>query len=83
MGKLVLLRHGQSAWNLENRFTGWTDVDLSDHGMTEAHNAEGLLRAEGYQFPVVVVTDPRALKKIDQGSYLLRKCNLSSKIRGF
>jgi len=51
--------------------------------MTEAHNAEGLLRAEGYQFPVVVVTDPRALKKIDQGSYLLRKCNLSSKIRGF
>jgi len=50
MGKLVLLRHGQSAWNLENRFTGWTDVDLSDHGMTEAHNAGRLLRAEGYQF---------------------------------
>jgi len=50
MGRLVLLRHGQSAWNLENRFTGWTDVDLSDHGMTEAHNAGRLLRAEGYQF---------------------------------
>ena len=50
MGKLVLLRHGQSIWNLENRFTGWTDVDLSDHGMTEAHNAGWLLRAEGYQF---------------------------------
>ncbi len=52
MGKLILLRHGQSVWNLENRFTGWTDVDLSDHGMAEAHNAGRLLRAEGYQFDV-------------------------------
>ena len=50
MGKLVLLRHGQSVWNLENRFTGWTDVDLSDHGMAEAHNAGKLLKAGGYQF---------------------------------
>ena len=50
MGKLVLLRHGQSIWNLENRFTGWTDVDLSDHGIVEAHNAGKLLKAEGYQF---------------------------------
>ena len=50
MGQLVLLRHGQSVWNLENRFTGWTDVDLSDQGRAEAHNAGKLLKAEGYQF---------------------------------
>ena len=50
MPKLILLRHGQSIWNLENRFTGWTDVDLSDHGMAEARNAGKLLRAEGYHF---------------------------------
>ena len=50
MRKLVLLRHGQSLWNLENRFTGWTDVDLSDRGVTEAHSAGKLLKAEGYQF---------------------------------
>lgn len=35
MNKLVLLRHGESVWNLENRFTGWTDVDLSEHGLQE------------------------------------------------
>ena len=50
MSKLILLRHGQSVWNLENRFTGWTDVDLSDHGMAEARNAGKLLMAEGYHF---------------------------------
>ena len=50
MQKLVLLRHGQSVWNLENMFTGWADVDLSDHGMVEAHNAGKLLKAEHYQF---------------------------------
>jgi len=52
MLKLVLLRHGQSAWNLENRFTGWTDVDLSDQGLREAHEAGRLLKAEGYTFDV-------------------------------
>ena len=40
MYKVVLLRHGESTWNLENRFTGWTDVDLSERGTTEAHRAE-------------------------------------------
>ena len=50
MGRLVLLRHGQSEWNLENRFTGWTDVDLSDHGIAEAHKAGSLLREEGFRF---------------------------------
>jgi 2,3-bisphosphoglycerate-dependent phosphoglycerate mutase len=50
MIKLVLLRHGQSIWNLENRFTGWTDVDLSQQGIKEAQNAGKLLRAGGYTF---------------------------------
>ena len=49
-GKLVLLRHGQSQWNLENRFTGWTDVDLSDQGIQEAYRAGKLLKAVGYSF---------------------------------
>ena len=53
MYKLVLLRHGQSEWNLENRFTGWTDVDLTDQGIAEAHNAGRLLRQEGYEFDIV------------------------------
>ena len=50
MHKLVLLRHGESAWNRENRFTGWTDVDLSAQGMEEARGAGRLLKAEGYAF---------------------------------
>ena len=45
---LILLRHGQSDWNLQNRFTGWVDVDLSDTGRQEAKNAGELLRAENY-----------------------------------
>jgi 2,3-bisphosphoglycerate-dependent phosphoglycerate mutase len=50
--KLVLVRHGQSAWNLENRFTGWTDVDLTDLGREEALAAGRLLREGGYDFDV-------------------------------
>jgi 2,3-bisphosphoglycerate-dependent phosphoglycerate mutase len=50
--RLVLLRHGESEWNLEDRFTGWTDVDLSERGIQEAHKAAHLLRAEGYIFDV-------------------------------
>ena len=52
MIKLVLLRHGESTWNLENRFTGWTDVDLSPKGVAEAHEAARLLAAGGYTFDV-------------------------------
>jgi 2,3-bisphosphoglycerate-dependent phosphoglycerate mutase len=48
--KIVLLRHGQSAWNLENRFTGWTDVGLTEQGMGEAHTAGQLLRDNKYTF---------------------------------
>ena len=50
MYKLVLIRHGESIWNLENRFTGWTDVDLTPTGVEQAKNAGRLLRAEGYEF---------------------------------
>jgi 2,3-bisphosphoglycerate-dependent phosphoglycerate mutase len=50
MYKVVLLRHGESTWNSENRFTGWTDVDLSDKGRGEAKAAGVLLKAEGYTF---------------------------------
>ena len=50
MYKLVLVRHGESSWNLENRFTGWTDVDLTDTGIAQAKKAGQLLKAEGYDF---------------------------------
>jgi 2,3-bisphosphoglycerate-dependent phosphoglycerate mutase len=50
--KLVLLRHGESIWNLEDKFTGWTDVDLSDRGIAEAKEAGKMLRANGYSFDV-------------------------------
>jgi len=52
MHKLVLIRHGESTWNLENRFTGWTDVDLIPTGVDQAKNAGRLLKAEGYEFDV-------------------------------
>jgi 2,3-bisphosphoglycerate-dependent phosphoglycerate mutase len=52
MHKLVLLRHGESLWNRENRFTGWTDVDLTDHGREEARRAGRLLKESGYTFDV-------------------------------
>lgn len=52
MYKLVLIRHGESLWNKENRFTGWTDVDLSEKGVEEARNAGALLKADGYTFDV-------------------------------
>ncbi|MET0753909.1 MAG: 2,3-diphosphoglycerate-dependent phosphoglycerate mutase [Pyrinomonadaceae bacterium] len=50
MHKLVLIRHGESEWNKENRFTGWKDVDLSEKGKTEAREAGKLLKAEGFMF---------------------------------
>ncbi|WP_395140896.1 2,3-diphosphoglycerate-dependent phosphoglycerate mutase [Schlegelella aquatica] len=52
MYKLVLLRHGESTWNLENRFTGWTDVDLTPTGVEQAKEAGRLLKAEGFDFDV-------------------------------
>ncbi|KTT21441.1 2,3-diphosphoglycerate-dependent phosphoglycerate mutase [Pseudacidovorax intermedius] len=52
MHKLVLIRHGESTWNLENRFTGWTDVDLTDTGIAQAKQAGRLLKEQGYDFDV-------------------------------
>jgi 2,3-bisphosphoglycerate-dependent phosphoglycerate mutase len=52
MIKLVLVRHGESAWNKENRFTGWTDVDLSEKGLAEAARGGQRLKAEGYTFDI-------------------------------
>ena len=50
MHKLVLIRHGESQWNMENRFTGWKDIDLSEKGIEEAHAAGKLLKTEGFEF---------------------------------
>ncbi len=64
-GKLLLLRHGQSTWNLENLFTGWIDVDLSDQGRLEAEEAGRLLKAEGIPFDVAFTsTLKRAIRTL-------------------
>lgn len=52
MKKLVIIRHGESLWNVENRFTGWTDVDLSNVGLTEAREAGIILKRNGYIFDI-------------------------------
>ena len=65
MYKLVLVRHGQSTWNLENRFTGWTDVDLSELGRAEAIEAGNLLREGGYDFDIAYTSVlKRAIKTL-------------------
>lgn len=65
MNKIVLLRHGESVWNRENRFTGWTDVDLTDHGREEARRAGKLFRDEGYVFDVAYTSVlKRAIKTL-------------------
>jgi 2,3-bisphosphoglycerate-dependent phosphoglycerate mutase len=65
MHKIVLLRHGESVWNKENRFTGWTDVDLSDRGLEEARRAGQLLREGGYVFDVAYTSVlKRAIKTL-------------------
>ncbi len=65
MHKLVLLRHGQSVWNLANRFTGWTDVGLSDKGVSEARAAAKVLREDGYTFDLAYTSVlKRAIKTL-------------------
>jgi 2,3-bisphosphoglycerate-dependent phosphoglycerate mutase len=56
MHKLVLIRHGESTWNLENRFTGWTDVPLTDTGVAQAREGGRLLREGGYEFDLAVTS---------------------------
>ncbi|MBE7535042.1 MAG: 2,3-diphosphoglycerate-dependent phosphoglycerate mutase [Anaerolineales bacterium] len=66
MHTLVLVRHGQSAWNLENRFTGWTDVDLTELGKSEAAEAGGLLKTGGYDFDIAYTSVlKRAIKTLN------------------
>jgi 2,3-bisphosphoglycerate-dependent phosphoglycerate mutase len=66
MQKLVLLRHGESVWNKENRFTGWTDVDLSEEGFKQAKNAGQLLKKHGFSFDVGFTSVlRRAIKTLD------------------
>ena len=72
--KLVLLRHGESQWNRENRFTGWTDVDLSEAGVAEARAAGGLMKSQGHRFDLAFTSVLRrairtlwiALDELDQ-----------------
>lgn len=66
MIKLVLIRHGESVWNLENKFTGWTDVSLSENGVKEAHAAGQLLKEKDYHFDIVYTSVlQRANKTMD------------------
>lgn len=65
MFKLTLIRHGESQWNRENRFTGWTDVDLTDKGMAEAHEAARLLSEQGLSFDIAFTsTLKRAIRTL-------------------
>ena len=68
MYKLVLVRHGESTWNKENRFTGWTDVDLSEKGVEEAREGGRVLKREGYTFDVAYTS---VLKRAIRTLYLV------------
>ena len=71
MIKLVLVRHGQSIWNLENRFTGWTDVELSEQGIKEAREAGKVLKEKGFEFDIAYTS---VLKRAnDTLSYILEE----------
>ena len=73
MKRLVIVRHGQSVWNLENRFTGWTDVELSSNGILEAKNAGKLLKEKEYTFDVAFTS---VLKRAnDTLNYILKELN--------
>jgi 2,3-bisphosphoglycerate-dependent phosphoglycerate mutase len=66
MKKVVLIRHGESVWNKENRFTGWTDVDLSEKGVEEAVKAGKLLKSEGFEFEIAFTSYlKRAVKTLN------------------
>ena len=67
MHKLVLIRHGESTWNLENRFTGWTDVDLTPTGVVQAQRAGRLIQEEGLDFDVAYTS---VLKRAIRTLYL-------------
>ena len=75
MQKLVIVRHGESIWNLENKFTGWTNVDLSDNGIKEAKNAGKTLKRLGYTFDIAYTSVlKRATYTLD---LILKEMNLN------
>ena len=75
MIKLVLVRHGESVWNKENKFTGWTDVELSDKGIEEAKEAGKLLKENGYTFDIAYTS---LLKRANHTlDYILKELNLN------
>lgn len=74
MFKLVLVRHGESQWNKENRFTGWTDVDLSEKGVVEAKQAGEILKKDGYEFDIAYTSVlKRAIKTL---GYVLNEMDM-------
>ena len=79
MYKIVLIRHGQSTWNKENKFTGWTDVDLSDNGVKEAKDAARLLKKDKYSFDLAFTSVlKRATKTL---KIILKEMNLDIPIK--
>src|SRR5450756_2408993 len=78
MAELVSLRHGESIWNMENRFTGWTDVDLSCQGVEEARQAGRTLRVEGYEFDLCYTS---VLKRAIRTLWLLSLIHISEPTR--
>ena len=76
MKRLVLLRHGESTWNKENRFTGWTDVPLSEQGIREAREAGRLLKREGYVFDVAYTSV--LLRAVDTLRLVLEEMGLTA-----
>ena len=81
MYKLVLLRHGESEWNLENRFTGWTDVDLTSKGIIEASSAGQILNKFGYKFDIIYTS---VLKRaINTMKICLEKMELDNIIKNY
>ncbi len=79
MIKLVLVRHGESLWNLENRFTGWTDVDLSENGIREAHEAGIVLKEKNFTFDIAYTSVlKRANRTLD---IILKELNLNIPIK--
>ena len=84
MMKLTLLRHGESVWNRQNRFSGWTDVDLSGHGRIEAQEAGKTLKSEGFSFDIAYTS---VLKRAIYAHFglcwmNLTKCGFLSSVRG-
>lgn len=73
--KLVVIRHGQSLWNLENKFTGWTDVELSEQGINEAIESGKILKANNYNFDVLYTS--KLTRAIHTANLVLKELNIN------